>query len=192
MTDGNRPWRVSRRSVVAGVAGLVSLSGCFGLGEDSPGDRTEAGTTTTDSNDTTTTAEATTTLDGGTGTDVDLREANVMEVEFESVGASTYRFDVTLLHDDEGESGYADWWQVEDLDGNKLGRRTLLHAHGTRPFTRSERIEVPSGVTCVVVRGHDETHGYGGRVVVVSLESGAIESIDQGPERTSVESGTCP
>lgn len=118
-------------------------------------------------------------------TDLDLREANVTAVDFESLSASTYRFSVTLIHDDAGEAGYANWWQVETTDGRMLGRRELLHAHGTREFTRSETIEIPSGTTRVVVRGHDQTHGYGGRAVIVNLETGELEAVRQGPEQQS-------
>jgi hypothetical protein len=113
--------------------------------------------------------------------DLDLREANVTGV---SVGRSgeSFRFDVTLYHDDDGEDGYADWWQVETLAGERLGRRTLLHAHGTAPFTRTERIPVPDSVASVVVRGHDRTHGYGGQAMVVALDSGGTQAVRQGPE----------
>jgi hypothetical protein len=113
--------------------------------------------------------------------DLDLREANVTAVSVSRSGES-YRFDVTLIHDDEGEPGYADWWQVETLGGRQLGRRTLLHPHGTREFTRSETIRIPSDLERVVVRGHDQTHGYGGRAMVVNLRTGELQVIDQGPE----------
>jgi hypothetical protein len=116
--------------------------------------------------------------------DLDLREANVVGVEFDTVGGG-YRFDVTLYHDDDGESGYADWWQVETLDGDRLGRRELLHAHSTAPFTRSETVSIPDGTAHVVVRGHDQTHGYGGQAVVVGVDSGEAERVRQGPEPRS-------
>ena len=90
---------------------------------------------------------------------LDLREANVTDVEVERDGAGRYRFDVTLYHDDDGEDGYANWWQVETLAGKRLGRRELLHAHGTQEFTRSATIEIPEGIDRVVVRGHDQIHG---------------------------------
>lgn len=194
MAQGNRPASIPRRRLVTGIAGFVSLAGCLGIGEDSSPPGAETETITADSNDTTTAADepATSMVTDVEGSDLDVREANVMAVEFDSVATSTYRFDVTLFHDDEGEDGYADWWQVEDLDGDSLGRRELRHAHGTREFTRSERIDVPSGVTCVVVRGHDEIHGYGGRAAVVNLDSGQTEPIDQGAERTAVDSSACP
>jgi len=113
--------------------------------------------------------------------DLDLREANVTAVSFEGSGQE-YSFDVELYHDDDGEDGYANWWQVETLDGEQLGRRELLHAHGTRRFTRSETIDVPNDVAEVVVRGHDQTHGYGGRAAIVGMGSGDVEFVDQGPE----------
>ena len=113
--------------------------------------------------------------------DLDLREANVTAVSVSRSGES-YRFDVTLIHDDEGEPEYADWWQVETLGGRELGRRTLLHPHGTREFTRSETIRISPDIERVVVRGHDQTHGYGGQAMIVNLETGEHEVIDQGPE----------
>lgn len=121
----------------------------------------------------------------GTTDDLDMREANVVAVSFERSGG-TYRFDVTLVHDDEGEAGYADWWQVETLDGTRLGRRTLLHAHSNAPFTRSERITLPEGIQRVIVRGHDQTHGYGGQAMVVDIVSGQTEVVRQGPERSDL------
>lgn len=113
---------------------------------------------------------------------LDLREANVTAVTFEKTGGNSYTFNVTLIHDDDGEDGYANWWQVETLEGKNLGRRELLHAHGTQEFTRSEQITIPSEVTHVVVRGHDQTHGYGGQTIVIELESGEQRKVDQGTE----------
>jgi hypothetical protein len=115
--------------------------------------------------------------------DLDLREANVVGVEFErGESDGSYDVSVTLYHDDDGEPGYADRWQVETLNGTELGRRELLHAHGTRPFTRSERLAVPGNVSLVVVRGHDQTHGLGGQAMVVDLRTGATEAVEQGSD----------
>jgi hypothetical protein len=135
--------------------------------------------------------ETTTTSTPTDASDLDLREANVVNVTVERSedGPRTFDFSVTLYHDDDGEPGYANWWQVETLNGTELGRRDLLHAHSTRPFTRSERIEVPENVSLVVVRGHDQTHGYGGQAMVVDLRTGATEAVRQGPERR--EFGEC-
>lgn len=112
---------------------------------------------------------------------LDLRESNVIGVAVTEADSS-YTFDVTLIHDDDGEEGYANWWLVETLEGDQLGQRDLAHAHGTQEFTRSETIEVPENVTTVVVRGHDQTHGYGGQAWLVDLESGDAITVHQGSE----------
>ena len=123
--------------------------------------------------------------------DLDLQEANVLDVEVEAADGA-YRFSVTLYHDDGGEDGYANWWQVETLEGEQLGRRELVHAHGTAPFTRSETVEIPEGVSCVVVRGHDRTHGYGGQAMLVDVGTGATKAVRQGPEPRSFGPADCP
>lgn len=109
---------------------------------------------------------------------LDLRYANVVGVEVEALDGNRYRFDVTLHHDDEGEApAYADAWRVEDLDGNVLGTRELLHSHSSQPFTRSKVIEIPDGVETVIVRGHDQTHGFGGQIMKVDLTTGETTAL---------------
>ena len=162
--------------VTAAGAGLV---GCTSPAEPSADDA-----------DTTSVTSATTGETGTAADELDLREANVVAV---AVGpaAGGHRFDVTLHHDDDGEEGYANWWQVETLDGERLGRRDLAHPHGTREFTRSATVSVPDGTTCVVVRGHDRTHGYGGRVILVNVATGATTAVRQGPEREPMDGRAC-
>jgi hypothetical protein len=126
-----------------------------------------------------------------TARQIDLREANVISVELTDESGGDYRFDVTLYHDDDGEDGYANWWQVETLAGDRLGRRDLLHAHSTAPFTRSETITVPDDAACVVVRGHDQTHGYGGQAMTVVVPGGGTRAVEQGSERQSVTESDC-
>ena len=118
-----------------------------------------------------------------TNSGLDLREANVTNVTFEKINSTTYSFDVTLYHDDDGEEGYANFWVVETLNGTELGRRILTHAHGTQEFTRSEIITIPEDFTLVVVRGHDQTHGFGGQVIIIDLITSELEKVDQGAER---------
>jgi hypothetical protein len=161
------------------VAGVVGFAGCSDGGTDS-------GTPEPDSP--TPIQPASTTPDTD---ELDLREANIVGVSVEASDGS-YRFSVTLHHDDDGEPGYANWWQVEALDGTQLGRRVLAHPHSQQPFTRSATIEVPGGIACVVVRGHDETHGYGGRAMLVDLETGGTRAVDQGTERTAFDERDCP
>jgi hypothetical protein len=169
-----------RRLLSAGGLLFVGLAGCIDGGSsgddtDGPGETgTDAGTPT-DIND----------------SELDLREANVTAVELERADGG-YRVSVTLYHDDDGEEGYANWWQVETVEGDRLGRRDLAHSHGTQEFTRSETIEIPDGVDCVIVRGHDQTHGYGGRAVLAALDSGGTRPLSQGPEPTEFDGSDCP
>lgn len=194
-----------RRRALLRAAGtlLALLAGCAGSPSGTPsptreprGDTASTGAvdSTTVRTDGTRTPAATSVTTGSptpTGTpELDLREANVTGVSVSGSDA-TVEFDVTLYHDD-GEEGYADWWQVERLDGTRLGRRDLLHAHGTREFTRSATVETPEDVTCVVVRGHDQTHEYGGRAALVDPDSGATRFVEQGPEPRSFSASDCP
>jgi len=174
--------RYTRRRVVTGAVALVA--GIAGCAEDGGSAAESGGTadTTATATDTPTTASDSSALD--------LREANVVAVEIDRPDDG-YRFDVTLHHDDDGEEGYANWWQVETVDGERLGRRDLLHAHGTREFTRSATVSVPDGTACVVVRGHDQTHGYGGQAMVVNVKTGAPRVVRQGVDRQSVAGDEC-
>lgn len=101
-----------------------------------------------------------------------LDYAQVREVEVTPTGAGSYRFSVTVRHNDEGWDHYADEWQVYDPEtGEVYGTRELLHPHDNeQPFTRSlSDVEIPDDVTVVAVRAKCNVHGYGGREVVVDL-----------------------
>ena len=179
---------MNRRDVLTVTGGITlstTLAGCFSVEQNESEEQTDGNESGSSSDDN----EPTTADDDS---ELDLREANVVSVVTDdSDGAST--FTVGLHHDDAGEEGYADWWQVETLDGTQLGRRDLLHAHeNNQPFERPGTIEIPDDVTCVVVRGHDQTHGYGGRAVVVNLDSGGQNAIQQGSERQTVSESDCP
>jgi hypothetical protein len=66
---------------------------------------------------------------------------------------------------------------VRTPEGRELGRRVLLHSHeDEQPFTRDERIRIPSSVRTVVVEAHDRVHGLGGATVTVDLTKPAGQS----------------
>ena len=111
---------------------------------------------------------------------LDLREANVIAVTYEVISPGEVRFDVTLIHDDDAEApSFADRWFVEDLEGNVLGERILAHSHGTRAFTRSATIHIPTKINIVIVRGHDQLHGLGGQSMRVDLGTGEMLAFDE-------------
>ncbi len=98
-------------------------------------------------------------------------EADVVDVKVTPESGGTFRFDVTVRHDDTGWEHYADRWDVLGADGTVYGERVLLHPHvNEQPFTRSlGGISVPDGVTEVVIRAHDNVDGLGGMEKTVKL-----------------------
>lgn len=100
-------------------------------------------------------------------------EADVEKVVLTRSTDGSYRFDVTVGHADAGWEHYADKWQVLGPDGTVYGERVLLHPHDTeQPFTRSQSgIVIPDGLTEVRVRAHDKLHGFGGRDMLVKLDT---------------------
>jgi len=98
-------------------------------------------------------------------------EADVTSVSATRSADGTYRFDVTVRHDDTGWDHYADRWEVVAPDGAVLGTRVLLHPHvEEQPFTRSlSGVAIPAGVGSVTVRARDSQHGWGGQGQEITL-----------------------
>jgi len=102
----------------------------------------------------------------------DLDYAQVIFVRATQSSDGSWRFDVTVRHDDQGWEEYADAWQVVHPETEAvLAERILLHPHDTeQPFTRSEsNIVIPPGLTQVIVRAKDNVEGFGGQAVIVDL-----------------------
>ncbi|MCW8858167.1 MAG: hypothetical protein OQK50_04835 [Deltaproteobacteria bacterium] len=97
-------------------------------------------------------------------------EADVVRVEVNKSGSS-YSFNVTVQHGDEGWQHYADKWDVIGSDGKILATRVLYHPHvNEQPFTRSlSGVAIDAGNREVIVRAHDLVHGYGGQEMRVEL-----------------------
>ena len=93
--------------------------------------------------------------------------AVVANVEARKSGGS-WTFSVTIAHGDTGWEHYADGWGVYLEDGTELGYRVLHHPHvNEQPFTRSlSSVEVPTGVTRVMIIPRDSKHGVGDGVLV--------------------------
>jgi hypothetical protein len=98
-------------------------------------------------------------------------EADVMDVTVSCNSDSVCRFDVTVMHDDEGWEHYANRWEVVSSDGKILATRELLHPHeNEQPFTRSlANVRIPGNLSKVIVRAHDLIHEYGGKEIVAAL-----------------------
>ncbi|MCB1495410.1 MAG: hypothetical protein KDJ86_06470 [Bauldia sp.] len=102
-------------------------------------------------------------------------EADVVDVVATQEAGGTWRFDVTVRHDDEGWDHYADAWEIRGADGTVYGTRTLLHPHeNEQPFTRSlGGVAIPEGVDAVEIAAHDSVHAFGGRTMRVTLRETA-------------------
>ena len=98
-------------------------------------------------------------------------KADVVDVEIRKTSDGSYRFAVTVAHDDEGWDHYANRWDVVTLDGKVLGTRTLYHPHvDEQPFTRVlSGVSIPPDVKRVEVRAYDSVHGGGGAVMTVDV-----------------------
>ncbi len=98
-------------------------------------------------------------------------EAAVLDATAQANADGTYAISARIAHKDEGWAHYADKFEVLAPDGTILGTRTLFHPHvEEQPFTRSlARVEVPIGVTQVVVRAYDTVHGAGSRTFTLDL-----------------------
>ena len=98
-------------------------------------------------------------------------EVDVIDVKMKKQDSS-YRFDVTLRHDDTGWDHYANRWEVLTPGGKVLATRVLAHPHvNEQPFTRSlAGVEIPAGVSSVEVRGHDSVHAYGGKTLTFNIK----------------------
>ncbi len=90
-------------------------------------------------------------------------QVKVVKVDIQPLGNHQYRFDVTLLHDDQGWDHYANRWEILDDKGNILATRTLYHPHvNEQPFTRSLSTTLPENIKNIIIRGHDNIHQYTG------------------------------
>jgi hypothetical protein len=100
-------------------------------------------------------------------------QADVVDVKVEQSFDHSYRFEVSVRHDDEGWNHYADRWEVLAPDGTVLATRVLMHPHvDEQPFTRSlAGVRIPEGISTVTIRAHDLVHGYGGETVTLELPS---------------------
>lgn len=104
-------------------------------------------------------------------TTASANEADVVGVKISRSADNSYRFDVTVRHNDTGWDEYADRWEVLDGIGNILGTRVLFHPHvNEQPFTRSlTGVKIPPDIASVTIRAHDKVHEFGGKEMTVKV-----------------------
>ncbi len=109
-----------------------------------------------------------------------MPDADVIFVRATDQGEYGWTFQVTVKHPDTGWEDYCNGWDVV-TDKNEILKisdsdqfsRVLFHPHeNEQPFTRSQsRLKVPEGVMMLTVRAHDIVHGFGGKEIVIDLQS---------------------
>ena len=100
--------------------------------------------------------------------------AHVRFVRVSEETGGTWRFDVTVQHEDESAEHFVDQWEIliPLSDGQTLSyARPFTQPHlQEQPFeTTLSGINVPEGTTQVTVRARDSLYGYGGQEVTVDL-----------------------
>jgi len=98
--------------------------------------------------------------------------AQVRSVRLVHRGSGSWDVSVSVFHNDEGWSHYADAWQIlDDSTGELLEERILAHPHDTeQPFMRSlGGVRIPSDLRTVRIRAKCNVHGFGGRELVIEL-----------------------
>lgn len=98
-------------------------------------------------------------------------KASVVNATARANGDGTFSFSASVAHADTGWKHYANKFEVLTPDGKVLGTRVLVHPHvDEQPFTRSlGNVNIPAGITSVVVRAWDNVHQAGEQTYSVKL-----------------------
>ena len=137
------------RRIVALIALSVGLLVGCSSGPDAPAPQAASGT-------------------AGPGAAAGQRFPDLVGVEVSRSG-SGYTFAVTVSSPYDTAQRYADAFRVRAEDGTVYGVNELTHDHASeQPFTRSlSGVQIPAGVTNVVVEGRDQANGWGGKIKIL-------------------------
>ena len=82
-----------------------------------------------------------------------------------------YDFEVTVSSPYDTPERYADGWHLLTPEGQELAAHRLTHdQQREQPFARTQSaVPIPAGIDRVLVEGHDQRSGYGGKQVAVAL-----------------------
>lgn len=96
---------------------------------------------------------------------------DVEAAEISGDAGGPYSFAVTMSSPYDTPDRYADSMRVRSAGGDVYGERELTHDHaGEQPFTRDiSDVDIPDGVSEVVVEGRDQVSGWGGDTVTVTI-----------------------
>ncbi|WP_347299006.1 hypothetical protein [Dolosigranulum savutiense] len=103
--------------------------------------------------------------------DEEQKFPDILEAELTHESGDEYTIAVTVSSPYDTPERYADGWRVMTTDGEVLAEHDLAHDHANeQPFTRSRGpFVIPSDIQEVVVEGHDQANGYGGKTVTIAV-----------------------
>lgn len=112
-------------------------------------------------------------------TNVQANEVEVVDIQASQSSDKTWRFSVTLKHDDKGWDHYANEWQIIAPDNKILGTRTLYHPHvNEQPFTRSlDGVKISSDIKTVRVIAKDTVHGLSSKAAELELATKEVKHV---------------
>jgi len=113
-------------------------------------------------------------------------QADVIDVKVSQHEDKSWRFDVTVQHDDEGWHHYVTEWLVVSEERKILAKRTIYHPHvREKPFTRSLKwVNIPEKNKRVTIVARDSVHGIKGESMTVDLIDRS-QALEQTPRRTN-------
>lgn len=116
------------------------------------------------------TAGASTTTAAGTPTGA-VHFPDIVRVMATRNADGSYGFDVAVSSPYDTPERYADGWHLLTPEGQELAVHQLTHdQQREQPFARTQSaVPIPAGINRVVVEGHDQRSGYGGKQVAVAL-----------------------
>jgi hypothetical protein len=201
MTDTSPNGRVDRttgrRSLLAGVGavGASLLAGCSGLGGGPSGDSSTTagdGGSTGGSDGSGGSQGGSGSGDGGTSEtttkvtpDPDA-EAHVVGVNGLENDGRSYTFPVIIEVSEGGRSTRVDYWTIETLGGEQLGKFQVKKDVDGPRFQTTGTVDLPDGVSSVVLRAHHVKNGFGGSALLVKLgDDVKFDLVQQGAEKQS-------
>lgn len=98
-------------------------------------------------------------------------EASVLDATVEAEPGGTYAFTATVNHADQGWTHYVDRFVVLTPEGKVIATRMIYEPHVDKmPVVRSiAHVDVPIGVTQVIIQAHCSVDGPGRRTVTLKL-----------------------
>lgn len=101
------------------------------------------------------------------------RFPDVLSVKVRDARAGTFDFDVTVSSPYDTPARYADGIRARSKDGHVYSERKLFHDHASeQSFARDMcEVNVPAGISCVIIEARDQRHRYHSKRQIASAST---------------------